>query len=99
MSAGLFDGICAAVEGRTSFDRLEARGTMRLALKAAGLEPASLTKDQLRVVLERVLPDELTSRGVEDAASVCAALLEDLAGLAEGQHAESPEDVFQRLGG
>ena len=37
--ARTFDWVCAQLEERSSLDRLEARGTVRLALKQAGLEP------------------------------------------------------------
>jgi hypothetical protein len=38
-----FDRVCAALESETSLDRIEARGTVRLALKGAGLDAASDT--------------------------------------------------------
>jgi len=38
----------------TSFNRLEARGTLRFALKESGLEVKALRADQLKVVLERL---------------------------------------------
>jgi hypothetical protein len=96
-----FDWICSELERRTDLDRLEARGTIRLALKGAGLEARSLIPEQMQVVLERLLPGELTTRGVEDAESLCAALLPDLQALASdaGGGPEAPEDVFRRLGG
>mgnify|MGYP000202473185 FL=1 len=42
------------LEELTSFNRLEARGTLRLALKESGLEVKALRADQLKVVLERL---------------------------------------------
>lgn len=90
---------CEALEAHSSLDRLAARGTVRLALREAGLEAASVTPCQLRVVAERVLPRELAARGVEDAEAVCGRLVEGLAGLAPEADVESPEAVFARLGG
>ena len=43
----VFDWVCGALESATSLDRLEARGTLRLALKASGLEARTVTAEQL----------------------------------------------------
>ena len=56
MASGLFDVAAESLEAHSVLDRLEARGTLRLALKAGGLDAESLTVKQLDVVLERVLP-------------------------------------------
>ena len=69
-----FDVLCGALEENSSLDRLEARGTVRLALKNAGLDAGSLTHEQLRVIFEKRMPDELKARGVEDAGAVVSAL-------------------------
>lgn len=93
-----FDFVCDQLEQGTQLDRLAARGTVRLALKQAGLEPGSVTPEQMGVVVERVLPAELSSRGVE-AEAVCAAIRGGLAGLGSGPAVETPDAVFKRLGG
>ena len=72
---------------------LRARGALRLALKAAGLSPDGLRAEQLRVVLERVLPDELEKYGVERAQAVCAAVSLALANLPASQHAAQSADT------
>lgn len=94
-----FERACEVLERDTSLDRLQARGTVRLALKAAGLDPRSVAPHQMAVVAANLLGQELTARGVEDAAAVCEALAEALAGLATPDGAETPEAVFARLGG
>jgi hypothetical protein len=94
-----FERVCSGLEARTRLERLEARGTVRLALKQAGLDPRSVTPAELGVVLERLLPDELSTRGVADAGAVCAALRADLDGLdSSPAGADSPEAVFARFG-
>ena len=93
-----FDHACAELERRTSLDRLEARGTIRIALKQAGLEARSVMPDQMKVVVEKVLPRELQTRGIDDAEAVCSALASGLAGLDGGQAEEGPDQVFARLG-
>lgn len=94
-----FDHVCAALESATSLDRLAARDTVRLALKGAGLDPARTTAAQMRVVVQRVLPGELATRGVSDAEAVCKAIFESLGTIRDSVGAESPEAVFARLGG
>ncbi len=100
MDSTLFDFAAERLEHHTGFDRLEARGTLRIALKAAGLAPNNLTGAQLRVVFEQVMPGELDSRGVSDVPDVCAAVIADLASgsaSAEDAAAASPDEIFRRL--
>jgi hypothetical protein len=94
-----FEAACNSLEQSSSLDRLAARGTIRLALKQAGLDAKSVTAQQLVVVVKRLLPAELTSRGVADPDSLCTAIARALEGVAGGAAAETPEAVFQRLGG
>ena len=95
-----FEWLCEELERATTFDRLAARGTVRIALKQAGLGAASVTADQLAVLLARVLPGELAGRGIEGADGVCqqvAARLGEVPAAPDGR--ETPEDVFGRLAG
>jgi len=94
-----FELACETLERMTSLERLEARGTVRLALKASGLEPRSVTPAQMGVVVGKVLPRELTTRGVENADEVCALLGRQLAGVSSTDAGDAPEAVFARLGG
>jgi len=93
-----FEAACTSIEQSGALDRLAARGTIRLALKQAGLEPRTVTPAQLRVVVEKVLPGELSSRGIDAAADVCARIAKSLEGLGAGT-ADTPETIFARLGG
>jgi hypothetical protein len=101
--APAFDWMCNRLEQDTSLDRLEARGTVRLALKGAGLDARSVTPEQLAVVIEKVLAAELTARGVDDAAGLCSRFAADLrseaGGLSVAGASETPDAVFSRLGG
>ena len=102
MAADLFDFAAERLEQHTGFSQLEARGTLRIALKVAGLDPKNLTGAQLQVVFEQVMPGELDSRGVSDVQDVCAAVLADLESAgdaAENASATSPEEIFRRLAG
>lgn len=98
-ASSAFERTCELLERETSLDRLEARGTVRLALKAAGLDSHDAAPGQMTVVVTKLLAGELASRGVEDADRVCAALGAELARMEPASPAETPEAVFARLGG
>ena len=53
-AADSFEVASDEIERATNLSRLEARGTLRLALKEAGLDAASVTPPQMRVVVEKV---------------------------------------------
>ncbi len=100
MDAPIFDIAAERLEHHTGFDRLGARGTLRIALKIAGLTANSVTVSQLRVVFEKVMPGELENRGVSDAAAVCSAVVDDLVQTPAPAEAESSGDldtIFRRL--
>ena len=102
MSVDLFDVAAERVEHHTSLDRLEARGTLRIALKIAGLTAKSVTAGQLCVLLEKVMPDDLEKRGVSDAAVACSAVIDDLANTPDATDTPpttNPDEVFRRLAG
>ena len=58
-NSAAFEWTCQEIEGVTSLDTLEARGTVRLALKEAGLDARSASPHQIAVVVERILASEL----------------------------------------
>ncbi|HBZ69509.1 MAG TPA: hypothetical protein DEP35_07175 [Deltaproteobacteria bacterium] len=95
----VFERTCTELEQATSFDSLSARGTIRLALKSAGLDARDVSSSQMIVVVKRVLPAELKARGVKDADSVCSLIASRIAGLTSTVSGASAEDVFRRLGG
>jgi hypothetical protein len=98
-NASLFEIACEALEQASGLDRLAARGTLRLALKEAGLETATLTTVQLAVVIQRVLPRELRARGIANPEKACEEMSTRVAsaGSAAGPAAAAPEDLFRRL--
>ncbi|HXH28721.1 MAG TPA: hypothetical protein VNL37_06725 [Candidatus Polarisedimenticolia bacterium] len=101
MADTLFEFIAGRIQEQTELDQLEARGTLRIALKEAGLDPRNVTSEQMAVMLEKTMPRELLARGVDNAEPLCRALVTSLKSF-QGQAAgrgESPEDVFRRLGG
>ena len=94
-----FSWICRELENGTDLDRLEARGTIRLALKTSGLDASTVLPEQMCVVIEKVLPGELDARGVASVEEVCARLAIGISRIDSGGLAESPDQVFRRLGG
>ena len=98
-----FDWLCDQLEEGTSLDRLEARGTVRIALKSAGLEARTVSPPQMKVVIEKILGEELTARGISDGASLCSRLAGEIdrkaASLTSDAPGETPDAVFSRLGG
>ena len=60
-----FEHVCAALESETSLDRLETRGTVRLALKGAGLDAAHATPDQMGVVIGRPTGNAVAERFIQ----------------------------------
>ena len=94
-----FEAASACLEQSSSLTNLEARGTIRLALKEAGFEAKTATARVLTAVVQRVLPAELRSRRIADPDAICARIALALAGLASEPDAETAEAVFERLGG
>lgn len=94
-----FEWLCHELEAATSLSKPEARGTVRITLKEAGLKASSVTADQVAVVLRRVLPRELSSLGVDDAQAICERLCDRTGEIRESGDAatDSPESVFTRL--
>jgi hypothetical protein len=98
----LFDIAAERLEESSDMDRLAARGTLRLAVKDAGLDVQNLTIPQLQAVFEKLMPRELEARGVTDAAATCKAVMNDIASAASTADltaSSSPDEIFERLGG
>jgi len=101
MASALFDIAADRLEESTDMDRLAARGTLRIALKEAGLDTESLSVTQLRAVFEKLMPKELEARGVANASAVCSAVMNDIASAASTADLaaeDSPDEIFKRLG-
>jgi hypothetical protein len=102
MAAVLFDIAAERLGESSEMDRLAARGTLRLALKEAGLDVQNLTIPQLQAVFEKLMPKELEARGVADADATCKAAMNDIASAASAADlmtSSSPDEIFKRLGG
>jgi hypothetical protein len=102
MADSIFDFVAEKLEACTVLEKLEARGTVRIALNEAGLDARSVTRHQMAVMLERTMPAELAARGVSQAEELCRTLargLDDFSPVGAESGQDTPEDVFRRLGG
>ncbi len=102
MADALFDIAAERLGESSEMDRLAARGTLRLALKAAGLDANRLTVPQLQTVFEKIMPKELEARGVADATASCKTAMDAIeraASETELAASNSPDEIFKRLGG
>ena len=102
MDAMLFNRVAERLKHHTGLSRIEARGTLRIALKIAGLTAKSVTAGQLCVVFEKLMPDELEKRGVSDAVAVCSAVIDDVVNApvpTDAAPVTALDDVFRRIGG
>lgn len=97
--SAVFDFVCDQIERASQMDRLAVRGTVRIALKQAGLDALTVTTQQMAVVLERILPSELTTRGVDGGEALCARIQSGLPNVVAGTQVETADAVFKRLGG
>jgi hypothetical protein len=100
MSASIFDFVSDELQRLTRLEKLEARGTVRLALKAAGLDVRTVTTPQMVATLTKVMPNEIRARGVENPEQVCRTLVTGLEVAFPSSGAvdpESPEAIFRRL--
>jgi hypothetical protein len=97
-----FAWVCDQLQRATPLSEIEVRGTVRLALKQAGLDARSVTGAEMAVLLAKVMPRELEQRAVENAAPLCedlAARIKNERFAEAGPDPKSVEAVFRRLGG
>jgi hypothetical protein len=101
MGVDLFDVAAERLEAATQLNQLEARGTLRLALKSAGLTAGNLTLAQLRAVFDKLMQAELEGRGVADATATCAAVMVEVERATPDSgdgDTTGPDTIFRRLG-
>jgi hypothetical protein len=96
-----FEWLCREIERSTGLDAPVARGTARLAVKEAGLDPEGVSREQLEVVVRELLPTELEALRIAGVERLCERLLEGLGRQtfdAGADRAGSAADVLERLG-
>ena len=99
----VFEWTSAALERATTFNTIQARGTVRLALKKAGLDATTVNLIGMAAVLGKLMPKELASRKIENGEAICVQLVTDLknaniaAAPTHGSDEQTPEEVFRRM--
>jgi hypothetical protein len=73
-ASAAFEALASGLETAAGMDRWTSRGTLQLSLMDAGLEASTATGDQLKIVVDRLLPRQLQSHGIADVGSVCGRL-------------------------
>lgn len=96
--SAIFGWVCQALSNCTALSENEARGTVRLVLKDAGLDPKLVNRKQMSVVLTRLLPGALGRLKVQEPKELCVNLeIELQAAELDSPMLTVPEDVFGRL--
>ena len=98
MSNPVFDYVCDQLEARTELDRLSARGTVRILLKDAGLEPATVGKQAMATAIHAMLPKALADRGIAEG-QLAGELERGVLQVDDQGVADTAVEVFSRLGG
>jgi hypothetical protein len=96
-AAPAFDRICEQLEATTPLNRLEARGTIRLILRDAGLGAKTLNARQAVTMIEKLLPEMQNARGIDEADGVCTAIKRALATLPSADERDDLASVFRRI--
>lgn len=94
----VFESTCELFEAETGLDRIVARGTIRIALKEFGLDPRTVTSEQMEAILLKVLPERLSRLGVEALDGLCERVADGVKALpAPGRETDSLDAVFDRI--
>jgi len=90
----VYEKTCEFLEKYTSFTRLQSRGTIRLLLKEANLDPQAVEKNEVIGALKSKLPAELEKRGVDGGAEITEKLAAD---VERARFADTAYDVFSKI--
>ncbi len=90
----VFEKTCELLEKHTSFTRLQSRGTIRLILKEANIDPQAVEKDEMVKLLKAKLASELEKRGISEGVEVTKQLV---AAVERTKFADTAYDVFKKI--
>ena len=99
MDSDLFTIVAGRLCELSELDRLESRGTVRIAFRKAGVDVGRFGLDDLEAVLAKVMPRELEDRGCADAGAICDAIMKSLEGDVPETATRSRDEIMRRLGG
>jgi len=99
MDSDLFTIVADRLCQLSELDRLQSRGTVRIAFKNAGVDVKSFGLNDLGAVLEKIMPGLLEKRGCADAGAICDAIMKSLEGYVPETVTGSRDEIIRRLGG
>ena len=99
MDSDLFTIVADRLCELSDLDRIEARGTIRLGFKKAGVDVKSFGLDDLEAVFTKIMPAELVARGCTDSEAICDAILKSLEDAVPESVIRSSDEIMRRLGG
>ena len=82
----------------STLGRLEARGTIRLAFKEAGVDVGCFGLEDVEAVFAKIMPGELAARGCADARAICDSIMKSLEGDVPKTATRSRDEIMRRLG-
>lgn len=94
----VFEWLTERIAHAAGWNRLVARGTVRIALKEMGLDPRTVGKREMAAVLRTNMTRLLEAHKVDGARGLCERLDRELGLQPIAEVAvDAPEDIFKRL--
>ena len=90
----VFEKTSEFLEKHTSFTGLQSRGTIRLIMKAANLDPQTVEKTEMIRALKSYLPVELEKRGVSNGVEIAGKVVSD---VEKAKFADTAYDAFKKI--
>jgi hypothetical protein len=98
MAKDLFTIVADRLCELSDLNRIEARGTIRIAFKKAGLNTNSFGAVDLNAVFTKIMPRELEARGCADSEATCEAIIRSMKGVVPETATQSSDEIIRRLG-
>jgi hypothetical protein len=98
MDSDLFTIVADRLCEFSDLSRLEARGTIRIAFKKAGVDIECFGLDDLEAILTKIMPGELENVGCADSQSICDAIMKSMQSAAPETATRSRDEIIRRLG-
>jgi hypothetical protein len=98
MDSDSFTIVADRLRELSELDRLEARGTIRLAFKKAGVDVACFGLEDLQAIFATIMPEELEIRGCEDTRGICDAIIQSLKGRVPEKATQPRDEIMRRMG-
>ena len=98
MERDLFTIVADRLCELSELNRLEARGTIRIAFKNAGVDAKCFGLDDLEAILAKILPGELENLGCADSRSICDEILKSVRIALPETATDSRDEIMRRLG-